>query len=170
MTKRFVISDTHFSHFNIIKYCNRPFATAEEMDAKIIQNWRDIVGEKDIIWHLGDVALGPMKDKDKLTELIRSLPGYKILILGNHDHSDINRWRDIGFSEVYPFPVIIEKFFILSHDIMFLNENVPLHNIHGHLHDKTINSKCYTNVSVECTDYKPVNLDELIKKIAEKNK
>jgi calcineurin-like phosphoesterase family protein len=167
--KTYIISDTHFSHFNIIKYCNRPFKTAEEMDTVMINNWKNTVKNKDTIWHLGDVAMGEMKDENKLSNLIHSLPGYKKLILGNHDKQDINFWREVGFDEVYPYPVIIEKFFILSHDNIFLNENYPLHNIHGHLHDKIINSKCYTNVSVECIGYKPIDLEELIKNIIEKN-
>ena len=29
----FFTSDTHFSHANIIKYCDRPYASTDEMDA-----------------------------------------------------------------------------------------------------------------------------------------
>jgi calcineurin-like phosphoesterase family protein len=133
------------------------------MDKVIIQNWRDTVGEHDIIWHLGDVALCKMKDKDTLSALIHSLPGHKNLILGNHDHSDINRWREIGFAEIYPYPVIVDKWFILSHDYVFMNDKLPYCNIHGHIHDRTISGKCYVNVSVEQIGYKPIDLDELMK-------
>ena len=51
-------SDTHFSHCNIIKYCNRPFKDVDEMNKILIQNWNNVVRPDDIVWHLGDFALG----------------------------------------------------------------------------------------------------------------
>jgi calcineurin-like phosphoesterase family protein len=53
----FFTSDTHFNHKNIIKLCNRPFTSIEEMNEKIIENWNNIVKPEDIVWHLGDFAL-----------------------------------------------------------------------------------------------------------------
>lgn len=36
-------ADTHFGHYNVIRFCDRPFASAEEMDKAMIQNWNDRV-------------------------------------------------------------------------------------------------------------------------------
>lgn len=31
-------ADTHFGHENIIRFCDRPFVSAEEMDEVLIEN------------------------------------------------------------------------------------------------------------------------------------
>ena len=51
-------SDTHFGHENIIRFCNRPFSNAQEMNAELIRRWRDTVPEDGIEFHLGDFAHG----------------------------------------------------------------------------------------------------------------
>ena len=35
----FFTADTHFDHANIIRFCNRPFATVEDMNEALIANW-----------------------------------------------------------------------------------------------------------------------------------
>ena len=157
----YIWSDLHLRHENIIKYCNRPFETIEQMDKTILDNWKKTIKNNDRLFNLGDVIFG---DKETAKRIIENLPGRKILIMGNHDRKhSINWFKDIGFEEVYPYPIIFNEWFILSHEYVFLNENMPYINLHGHIHDKNLNQKCYINVSVEQTNYKPIRLDEIMK-------
>lgn len=79
-------SDLHFNHANIIKFCNRPWKTTEEMDEALISNWNSVVKPNDLIFDLGDFAFA---DRDKWIKLLEQLNGKHYLILGNHD---ITRW------------------------------------------------------------------------------
>ena len=80
--KVFFTSDTHFGHENIIRYCNRPFRNAEEMNAELIRRWRETVPEDGIVFHLGDFAHGNAR---LWNDILSALTGRKYLILGNHD-------------------------------------------------------------------------------------
>lgn len=163
--KTFVIADPHFGHENIIRYCNRPFESVIEMDKALIDNWNKTVSNDDIVWVLGDFALS---SKDYTKSIIKSLRGRKRLILGNHDRYSQKWYREVGFEFVSPYPIIIHNFVALSHaPLGFMNRNCPFFNIYGHVHDDlryedlTINTAC---VSVERIDYKPIELNEIIKK------
>ena len=50
-------SDPHYGHANIIRYCQRPYASVEAMDAALIANWNRVVTAEDTVYVLGDVSL-----------------------------------------------------------------------------------------------------------------
>ena len=50
-------ADTHFGHENVMKFCDRPFSSVEEMDAVLIANMCDRVHEDDDLWIIGDSGL-----------------------------------------------------------------------------------------------------------------
>ena len=89
----FFTADTHWGHRNIIKYCQRPFSCIEEMDDVLIANWNKVVGKDDIIFHLGDFAMGGSAEWSRL---LQKLNGKIYLILGNHDMRTIGA----GFSRL----------------------------------------------------------------------
>ena len=84
MSRTFFISDTHFGHKNILKFCaqTRPFKTIEEHDQAIIRNWQAQVRPEDHVYHLGDVAFC---NEQSAFSILSQLPGQKHLVWGNHD-------------------------------------------------------------------------------------
>ena len=154
-------SDLHLGHEAVIKYENRPFEGAPQMSQKLRKSWQEKVKSQDIIINLGDIAF--KSNKGDLTKVISNLPGRKWLILGNHDRGhSMAWWRDVGFERVYDFPIIYEKFYILSHEPIYINQSMPYVNIHGHTHSSSSDHKQMVNVSVEKTGYQPIDF-ELIK-------
>lgn len=55
-------ADTHFNHSNIIKYCDRPFNSVNEMNEIMIQNWNNRVKAEDTVYVLGDFIFGDIED------------------------------------------------------------------------------------------------------------
>lgn len=149
------VSDTHFGHANIINYCQRPFASTEEMDEAMIERWNAVVRPSDHIYHLGDVAMR----KADLLRVMPRLVGHKRLVRGNHD--------------IFPTKEYL-KFFDEIHGVRVFDRMVfshfPLHptsierfagNIHGHIHELEAFSLSHVNISVEQTNYTPITLDQV---------
>ena len=56
--QRFITSDLHFGHKNILEYDKRPFSSIEEHDESLIENWNSLVRPQDLVYCLGDITLG----------------------------------------------------------------------------------------------------------------
>ncbi len=160
----FFISDNHFNHKNIIKYCFRPFESVEQMDEAMIKNWNDIVSIDDTVYHLGDFSLS----YKKTCQVLPLLKGKKILIKGNHDES-LEKMISAGFSEAYQTLKIKlnNRTVILQHRPTSLNGyDASRWQISGHTHNKTTlvdYNKKIINVSVENINYTPISEKEILK-------
>lgn len=80
-------SDLHLGHSNIIRMCNRPFHSVEEMNDTLIDNWNSRVTEHDDIYILGDLFYKAALD---VNNVLKNLKGKKHLIIGNHDYTWMN--------------------------------------------------------------------------------
>jgi calcineurin-like phosphoesterase family protein len=164
----FFISDMHFNDNNIIKFANREFQDVVEMNMGLIQNWNRVVTKKDIVFNLGDFGKGT---KSQIRDIISQLQCKRHnLILGNHDREIFSPtiWRELGFTNVYDFPILY-NFFICSHEPVFLEHHSVFGNIYGHTHQNKYHSATsfYFNTCVEWINYTPISYD-LITEAAKK--
>jgi calcineurin-like phosphoesterase family protein len=103
MSRVWITADEHFGHQNCLRYCLRPFETAAEMDKEIIKRWNNVVAKTDKIFVLGDFSF---YGQEKTRQICEELHGDKTLILGNHDRHPAQWYRDVGFKEVYKYPIL----------------------------------------------------------------
>lgn len=173
-------ADSHFGHDNIIKHCNRPFSSVEEMDEALIEKWNSVVGKNDMVYHLGDVGLGT--DTHTL-HCVSRLKGHKRLIYGNHDSVHPRHRKSSGrqrtwlqfFESINAFDMhkIAGREVMLSHfpyagdhtetDRM-MQYRLPFDGrflIHGHVHEKWLLQAAQLNVGVDVHDFLPVPLEKV---------
>lgn len=78
---RWLTSDQHYNHENVIEYCNRPFTSASHMNEVLIANHNERVRPEDEVFHLGDFSLRvPVMEA-----ILPRLNGTHYLVPGNHD-------------------------------------------------------------------------------------
>lgn len=172
MPNIFVVSDTHFSHRNIILFTDkngkkiRPFTSLQEMNEEMVKKWNQTVNHDDIVYHLGDVAFQVASS----LPILGRLNGKKRLALGNHDHASLDKYSQY-FEKIHSMYLIDD--IIMTHYPLhpsILSEERYSVNVHGHIHEKDINDPRYICVSVEHTDYRPIELSDLKKRIENKQK
>jgi calcineurin-like phosphoesterase family protein len=185
MPATFLVSDTHFGHAGVCRFTEedgvtkiRPWTDPDEMDKEMVRRWNDAVRPNDKVYHLGDVVINR-----KALPILHRLNGDKVLIRGNHDIFRDDEYRRY-FRELRAYHVL--NGMILSH--------IPVHeaslgrfgvNIHGHLHTNRVkkargvdartgtvlygdeNDVRYHCVCVEQTDFTPILLEDVYKRIAD---
>jgi calcineurin-like phosphoesterase family protein len=173
-------SDTHFGHANIITYSKRPFKDVPHMTEMMIAAWNSVVQPGDMVYHLGDFAMGP---KGEHAGFLKRLNGYKVLIRGNHDQSH-EKMLAQGWDEVYisKEEVIDGLRVYMAHvppraldpygDRFYKTEftpEPPEHDIWlcGHVHEKFLRRGKVINVGVDRWDFKPRTFQELLTAVDE---
>lgn len=205
MTKLFFTADTHLGHGNIIKYSNRPFLTVADqkaleenggtwkgsfwkmtreaidmMNDTIINNINSIVGENDILWHMGDFAFAPKDSYARTCENYRRRIKCKNMniIWGNHDEPHLIHHLFKETHKLHDIYVPNERFrIVLCHYAMAVWEGSHRGNwqLYGHSHmsaepwlNKVMPGRRSVDVGVDNANllfgsYSPISLDELQK-------
>lgn len=159
-------ADDHINHTNIIKHTNRPFASIEEMDNVLINNWNSVVAPNDTVYVLGDFVW--FKRTSATQSYLDRLKGKKILIMGNHDD---NRTAKASWQEVYDLKTIRidNQFIVLSHYGMRTWDK-SFHGswcLFGHSHSRLPPYGKSFDVGVDCWNYTPISYDFVRDKMKE---
>ena len=178
----YFISDTHFGHSNIIRYCKRPFLKegdldskgnwvseyiasqrTKEMDETIIRNWNERIKDEDIVFFLGDWGFTKSTeapDGQKFDNIRPLLRGNIVFIDGSHDKNNGCRTpiRNITIKHG-------GKNIFLVHDPKYINKDI-IWNFTGHIHGKygkfrKQGKNIIVDLSVENWDYRPVDINEI---------
>lgn len=161
-------ADTHFGHANIIKYSKRPFRDVHEMDNMLIHNWNAVVGQDDVVYHLGDFSLGskPVRYyRDRLNGKIH-------LIVGNHENKALDDPE--AFASVRDYGEINvggQRIVLLHYGMRVWNKSHHgswhlYGHSHGSLPDDPNALSC--DVGVDCWNYTPVAMHQLKALMAKK--
>ena len=172
----YFISDTHFNHKNIMRFCDRPYTSLEDMEKQMIERWNSVVKKDELVFILGDIIFGGSEIYERI---LPQLNGRKWLILGNHDYINIKQ----GFKKY--FEKILNKAFITIDGVPIILNHEPLlcfagqdknkrWQLFGHVHTtKYLKKSCdFSRLELLCTptmydvgadfnNYKPIGFKEL---------
>lgn len=179
-------SDTHYSHSNICtattnwdKSLNstRDFKSLNHMNDTIVNNINEVVGQDDILFHLGDWSFGGFEKIEEFRSriLCRNIH----LILGNHDeHIRKNKGNvQMLFSSAFDYMNLdlrinkggnFEKYnLILMHYPISSWDGLSRGSIHlhGHVHlspHNRVSQGRAMDVGMDGNNYYPISIKEII--------
>jgi len=179
--KLFFTSDTHFYHTNIIKYCDRPYPNAQEMNEDMIKRWNAVVPKDGIVFHLGDVSL--TAKNQPLGDLLKKLNGTIYLIIGNHENDALandwikGRWEKIcDVAEIHVKDEEItdgEQHIVMCHYPMIVwnGSHKGSWQLFGHVHGglsnkgKILHPVTSMDVGVDSHDFAPISYQQVKEQI-----
>jgi calcineurin-like phosphoesterase family protein len=164
----YLSADSHFSHTNILKFCNRPFANIDEMNSALVTNWNAVVTDDDSVWHLGDFCWHGSE------HFFHRLNGKKHLIIGNHDGRKTLTLPWASQPRDYHEMKLIDGEGI-SHELVLSHYPFEEWNryykgsihLYGHVHARKLNdcSKPRFDVGVDNCNFAPITLDQILARL-----
>lgn len=170
----FVTADEHYGHRNIIQFCKRPFANIDEMEETLITNHNRKVGKGDTTWHAGDM-FWRTSPAWKAHQILDRLNGQHRFIWGNHDEviedNEILQGRFVG--EIRDIARIITPGMpkiVLCHYAMrvWRGSHQGAWHLYGHSHGELPGQGLSFDVGVDCTNYSPLSLEEVMVRMYQK--
>ena len=150
----FFTADQHYGHQNIIRFCDRPFSTVEEMDAELVKRHNEVVGEDDTVIHAGDFAF---RNARSVQTYIDELCGRHIFVRGSHD-----RWMDETVRDILELK-IEDQFLVVCHYALrtWPRSHFNSWQLHGHSHGQLEPVGKQWDVGVDNNDYYPVSFERI---------
>jgi calcineurin-like phosphoesterase family protein len=170
-------SDLHLGHENIIKHCRRPFASVDDMDKHLIEQWNNTIGPDDDVFILGDIS-HKNADPLKACEAVAGMHGKKHLIVGNHETDHDENIKTFGpiehrmkldaglFETINPgyWEIRLDgRLVVMSHyglDTWHDMRDKSWH-LHGHSHGKLTKKPRRLDVGVDTHDFRPWSWEEI---------
>ena len=131
--KLFMTSDSHLGHYNICKYCHRPFQSRSDMDQTLIKNWNAVVPEDGIVVHCGDFMLPHNEDIKEYNKYLNRLHGRVLLLRGNHDLASLDWVSDKLIAVRDQAMIVVDGVKIFAQHYPCAAFNGDYH-VYGHIH------------------------------------
>jgi calcineurin-like phosphoesterase family protein len=159
----FWTSDSHYFHANVIRFCNRPYSSVDEMNENLIERWNSVVSPNDEVYHLGDFAF--RQSNGDTVKVFSRLNGKIHLIRGNHDKGDVFQQNWASVSDYKELKINHRKI-VMSHYPM-RSWNGMYHNslhLYGHVHGNIADYSNCMDVGVDKWNYYPVTLEQIMER------
>ncbi len=158
----FFTADTHWGHGGARGLYRRPFASTADADAAMVARWNDVVAPDDVVWHLGDVAVGPTPEA--VARRLRALHGTKHLLRGNNDPDAVAALPEWASVHDLVRLVIDGRPLTLCHYALrsWPDQGRGGLNLHGHSHGRLAPLPRQFDVGVDARDFRPVTLAALL--------
>ena len=180
-------SDTHYNHANICSSTTkwtdpvtcREFKSLEHMNAHLVGNINEVVGQDDILFHLGDWSFGGFEQIELFRNQIVCRNVH--IITGNHDHhiennrdgvqslfSSVNKYLNLVVKYNVGTPLMGEERFALMHFPIASWDNMArgaIH-LHGHVHfdpSKRIGVGKMMDVGCDGNMLYPIQMQEVLR-------